>query len=125
MWKTIFRYLLSATMVAAGALHFVSPDKYVKIVPEWLPAPRILVFVSGFFEIAGGLGLCAGENAPGGGIGPDCALCGCVSGERQHGESTKSTRTTRGYFGGGCRSRVFSSPGRTGLRGPIRKTQKK
>ena len=57
MWKTIFRYLLSATMVAAGALHFVSPDKYVKIVPEWLPAPRILVFVSGFFEIAGGLGL--------------------------------------------------------------------
>jgi len=57
MWKTIFRYLLSATMVATGILHFVSPDKFAKIVPDWLPAPRVLVLVSGFFEVAGGLGL--------------------------------------------------------------------
>ena len=57
MAKTVFRYLLSATMVASGIAHFIFPDKLVKIVPEWLPAPRILVFVSGFFEIAGGLGL--------------------------------------------------------------------
>ncbi len=57
MWKTLFRYLLSAMMVATGILHFVSPDKFAKIVPEWLPAPRVLVLVSGFFEIAGGLGL--------------------------------------------------------------------
>ncbi len=57
MWKTVFRYLLSVTMVATGILHFVSPDKFAKIVPEWLPAPKALVLVSGFFEIAGGLGL--------------------------------------------------------------------
>ena len=57
MWKTLSRYLLSAMMVAAGILHFVSPDKFAKIVPEWLPAPKALVLVSGFFEIAGGLGL--------------------------------------------------------------------
>ena len=57
MWKTSFRYLLSATMIATGVLHFLSPDKFEKIVPDWLPAPRTLVLVSGFFEIAGGLGL--------------------------------------------------------------------
>lgn len=57
MWKTIFRYLLSVMMVATGILHFVSPDKFAKIVPDWLPAPRALVLVSGFFEVAGGVGL--------------------------------------------------------------------
>jgi len=57
MWKTIFRYLLSVTMVAAGVLHFVAPGTFTKIVPDWLPAPKVLVLVSGFFEIAGGLGL--------------------------------------------------------------------
>ncbi len=44
-------------MVAAGVLHFVAPGTFTKIVPDWLPAPKVLVLVSGFFEIAGGLGL--------------------------------------------------------------------
>lgn len=57
MWKTLFRYLLSAMMVATGILHFVLLGSFAKIVPEWLPAPKALVLVSGFFEIAGGLGL--------------------------------------------------------------------
>ena len=55
--KTIFRYLLSLTVIASGIMHFVAPDKFAKIVPEWLPAPRALVLVSGFVEIAGGVGL--------------------------------------------------------------------
>ncbi len=57
MAKTLFRYLLAAIVVASGVMHFVAPDKFEKIVPDWLPAPRTLVLVSGFFEIAGGLGL--------------------------------------------------------------------
>ena len=57
MIKKVFRYLLSAVMVATGILHFAAPDKFAEIVPEWLPAPKALVLVSGFFEIAGGLGL--------------------------------------------------------------------
>ncbi len=57
MLKTSLRSLLSITVVAAGIMHFVAPDKFTKIVPDWLPAPRALVYVSGFFEIAGGLGL--------------------------------------------------------------------
>jgi uncharacterized membrane protein len=57
MIKTTLRYLLSLTVIASGVMHFVAPDKFARIVPDWLPAPRALVYVSGFFEIAGGLGL--------------------------------------------------------------------
>ncbi len=55
--KTALRYLLSVMMIAAGILHFAAPEKFVAIVPDWLPAHRVLVAVSGFFEILGGVGL--------------------------------------------------------------------
>ena len=57
MLKTSLRYLLSLIVITTGILHFVAPDKLVKIVPDWLPAHRTLVLVSGVFEIAGGVGL--------------------------------------------------------------------
>lgn len=44
-------------MVAAGALHFARPDPFVKIVPDYLPRPDLLVAISGLFEIAGGIGM--------------------------------------------------------------------
>ncbi len=49
--------LLALVMVSAGTMHFVRPEPFVGIVPKILPAPRMLVAVSGFFEIAGGIGL--------------------------------------------------------------------
>jgi uncharacterized membrane protein len=49
--------LLSVLMVFAGAMHFIAPGGYVRIVPRWLPAPHALVSVSGACEILGGLGL--------------------------------------------------------------------
>ena len=55
--KTALRWLLSAIMLYTGVMHFVKPEPFVKIVPDWLPAPRALVAVSGFFEILGGVGL--------------------------------------------------------------------
>ena len=48
---------LAAFFVVAGALHFIKPDFYIKIVPRGLPHPALLVFISGVFEILGGLGL--------------------------------------------------------------------
>lgn len=48
---------LSLLFVAAGVNHFVSPDVYLKIMPEYLRWPLALVYVSGFFEIAGGVGM--------------------------------------------------------------------
>lgn len=49
--------LLAGVMIAAGVAHFVTPEPFVGIVPNVLPAPRTLVLVSGVFEILGGAGL--------------------------------------------------------------------
>ena len=51
------RLLLALVFVTAGLLHFIYPDPYIRVVPPWLPAPAVLVIISGVCEIAGGLGL--------------------------------------------------------------------
>ena len=38
-------------------MHFVRPDAYRGIMPHFLPAPGVLVAVSGIAEIIGGIGL--------------------------------------------------------------------
>lgn len=44
-------------MIAVGVLHLVIPGWFVSIVPAALPAPLVLVVVSGIFEVLGGIGL--------------------------------------------------------------------
>ena len=51
------KWLLGVLFVAAGTLHFVKPDFYVKIMPPYLPWHYELVLISGAFEILGGVGL--------------------------------------------------------------------
>jgi uncharacterized membrane protein len=51
------RLTLSIFFAAAGVMHFVFPNNYVRIVPPILPAPALLVLISGIAEIAGALGL--------------------------------------------------------------------
>ena len=51
----ISRYLLATVLVTAGILHFVKPKIYVKIIPDYLPAPFLLVTLSGLAEILCGL----------------------------------------------------------------------
>ncbi len=51
------RSLFAALFVIAGVLHFVLTPAYVGIMPACLPAPVLLVRVSGVCEILGGLGL--------------------------------------------------------------------
>jgi len=43
--------------IVAGVAHFVVRRLYLQAMPEYLPAPRALVLVSGVAEIAGGLGV--------------------------------------------------------------------
>ena len=43
--------------MVAGTMHFIAPDAYVRIVPPFLPVPRLLVLMSGIAEILGGFGL--------------------------------------------------------------------
>jgi uncharacterized membrane protein len=50
-------FLFAIFFVAAGLLHFLFPEPYVRIMPPFLLWPKALVWVSGAAEIAGGLGL--------------------------------------------------------------------
>ena len=55
--RLLSRYALALLFVLAGSLHFVHPATYLTIMPPQLPQPLALVYVSGIFEILGGLGL--------------------------------------------------------------------
>lgn len=55
--RALVRPVLALAMTAVGVTHFTSPEGFVKIVPPFLPAPLLLVWVSGVAEIAGGVGL--------------------------------------------------------------------
>lgn len=48
---------MALAMVAVGIAHFVTPDPFARIVPPAIGMPYVWVYVSGFFEVAGGLGL--------------------------------------------------------------------
>ena len=47
--------LQSVLYTGAGIMHVVNPAIYLRIMPPWLPAPALLVAVSGVAEIALGI----------------------------------------------------------------------
>ncbi|OGX80964.1 DoxX family protein [Hymenobacter glacialis] len=51
------RLVLATIFVFAGIWHFLHPATYLAIMPPQLPQPLTLVYVSGAFEVLGGLGL--------------------------------------------------------------------
>ncbi|WP_413431522.1 hypothetical protein [Crateriforma spongiae] len=55
--RRISCFIIALLFVAAGVNHFASPDVYLKIMPDYLPWPLALVYVSGFFEVLGGIGV--------------------------------------------------------------------
>ena len=55
--KAIWRVILASSISIVGVLHFVVPVPFIRIVPPQLPYPEALVYISGFFEILGGIGL--------------------------------------------------------------------
>jgi uncharacterized membrane protein len=40
-----------------GIAHFVATDTEMRLVPPWIPSPRLAVWVSGVFELLGAAGL--------------------------------------------------------------------
>ena len=40
-----------------GIAHFVATDVETSIVPPWVPSPRLMVLISGVFELLGAAGL--------------------------------------------------------------------
>ena len=54
---TVSVLLIAAIFCVGGIMHFVAPRAYARIVPPWLPAPMLLVLVSGVAELLGGVGV--------------------------------------------------------------------
>ncbi|MEO8090096.1 MAG: hypothetical protein ABI703_07360 [Gemmatimonadales bacterium] len=48
---------LGLVFILTGALHFLVPDYYLRIIPPFLPHARGLVYLSGALEVLGGLGI--------------------------------------------------------------------
>lgn len=55
--KTATMFILAGLTMLVGITHFTSPQTFVGIMPPWIPLHLELVWLSGFFEILGGLGL--------------------------------------------------------------------
>lgn len=51
------RIATGITFMFTGTTHFIMPEKFMMMMPPVLPAHLLLVYISGFFEILGGLGL--------------------------------------------------------------------
>ena len=51
------RIALAAVYLAAGVGHLLLTDKFLAIVPDWVPFPRAVVLVTGVCEIAGAIAL--------------------------------------------------------------------
>lgn len=51
------RWLMAVFYAVAGIVHLLSPDAFLPIVPDWVPAPRLVVLATGWCEIAGAIGL--------------------------------------------------------------------
>ncbi len=51
-------YLMATIYTFAGLMHFIKPKAYLRIMPRYLPNPKLLVTLSGIVEIMLGIGLC-------------------------------------------------------------------
>jgi uncharacterized membrane protein len=55
--KSNARIATGLTFIFIGATHFLMPEKYLEMMPPFIPAPLTIIYISGFFEILGGVGL--------------------------------------------------------------------
>lgn len=51
-------YLMASLYILAGLNHFRKPKMYVRIIPPYFPAPKVLNIVSGLAELLFGILLC-------------------------------------------------------------------
>jgi uncharacterized membrane protein len=78
--KRIALLLLALFFVGAGVSHFTNPGFFTAIVPPALPAPLALVYLSGVFEILGGLGVLWPATRTAAGVGLVALLLAAITG---------------------------------------------
>lgn len=50
-------YIMAVLYVLAGVYHFIKPQFYLKMMPPYIPAHKLMVALSGIAEIVLGIGL--------------------------------------------------------------------
>ena len=55
LWRNLVLFGLAAFFINIGINHFVNPDFYLSIMPPAFPMHAEAVYVSGFFEVLGGI----------------------------------------------------------------------
>jgi uncharacterized membrane protein len=55
--RIAMRWAMAAFYLSAGAVHLLAPEKFLPIVPDFVPMPREVVLATGVCEIAGSLAL--------------------------------------------------------------------
>lgn len=57
VWRKLGLGFVFLWFFIGGIAHFAATDLEMRIVPPWLPEPRLMVLVSGVFELLGAMGL--------------------------------------------------------------------
>ena len=56
-WPQRMRLAMALALLMAGADHLLTPQRYLPMMPEYLPFPEHLVLFTGLCELAGAMGL--------------------------------------------------------------------
>jgi uncharacterized membrane protein len=67
--RTIARLVLAAAYLVAGIAHLTRPAGFLAITPHWVPAPELVVALTGAAELAGAIGLMIPRLWGGAGVG--------------------------------------------------------
>jgi uncharacterized membrane protein len=60
-WPERMRVAMALALFLVGADHWLNPERYLPMMPPWIPLHLELVLFTGAAEIAGGFGLLIGE----------------------------------------------------------------
>jgi uncharacterized membrane protein len=55
-------YIMAGIYSFAGLMHFIAPKPYLKVMPPSFPYPKMMVYISGLFELVFGLALLFDET---------------------------------------------------------------
>jgi uncharacterized membrane protein len=55
--RLVMRWIMTTFYALAGVAHLTLTDKFLLIVPDWVPSPRAVVLLTGLCEIAGSIAL--------------------------------------------------------------------
>ena len=58
------RILLALFYLAAGLIHLLLPAPFIKITPDWVPSPALVVTLTGIAELAGAAALLQWRSLP-------------------------------------------------------------